>query len=298
MTTICFQNDKIILLFGKHSGKSIFVSSVKVAELSEGSVINGVVTDRTAVSQALIELSRQASPRIKRAALILDSSLVYSRQAVIPLTSKKRTDIIVANEFSEHELRDKELVFDYSFIGRQEGEKSISVLCYAVEKSFVGSFIELFKEAGIGLSSIDISTNCIVKYMRMMRVLNEKSYIVSVVDKNAISLYLFTGNVYYYSVKGRLLSEKGTLDFYQEISSQISSIIQFNKSQRNGFEISDVFLCGLESSYAAECAAFISDLGINTAPVFIFNNIIERKKGSSSVSASDYLYNIGGLIGR
>ncbi|MFA5657961.1 MAG: hypothetical protein WC900_01610 [Oscillospiraceae bacterium] len=295
-TSLCLLNDRIIAVCGREQKSGVFVTAYRSLELSEGSIINGVATDFSEVEASLKKLKDDAYMKLKNVTLILDSSLIFMRQAVIPITGKRKTSLIISNEFSDIETGEKNLLKDFSILNKNMREKNASVLCYAAEKELIGSYIGLFKKAEISLSKIDISTSCIIKYAKRIQALRGKTYVVSVIGENAAVLYLFVKNQYFYSTRARLLSEPFSDDFYQEISAKLSSMLQFFKSQHSGFDISDVYLCGLDDSQAAKCAFYINDLGIAVSSSAIFDGIISRRKNLNTFSGSDYLYNIGSFL--
>ena len=83
------------------------------------------------------------------------------------------------------------------------------------------SYIELFDATGIRLKSVDISINALHKLTQELADLNGKTYIVSVLDGNNVSSYLFEKNHYTFSNRTRLFSERGTQAFISEMNSNI-----------------------------------------------------------------------------
>ncbi len=291
-TTICFQNDKILVLSGKYNGKQLSVRGFRIFELSEGSIINGVITDSFSIRQVLSKIKSDKTLFCKDVRVIIDSSLIYIKQAVFPLVSDSKMNIFVENEFVGFDSKNSEMIFDYSVLSHENGKK-VSVACFAMEKSLAKSFIDIFAEEGIKLSAIDVSTNCVIKYTVGIPMLKGKTYVIASVDNNSISLMLFVNNKYYYSTRARILSDADTEDFFQEISSQVSSIVQFNKSQRNGFQIEEIFLFGLTDRQSAHCGRYISDLGIQNSPTLVFGSVVNSRR---ELNPSDYIYNIGSLL--
>jgi len=298
-TTICFLNDKILVLSGMSKGNNVYINCYKTFELSEGSIINGVITNNYSIKEVLNKIKADKELYFKKVRIVIDSSLIYIKKAVAPKISQSKLNIFVENEFVGLDKKNNELIFDYSIINtNNQTKRNINVVCYATEKSLVKSFIDIFAEEKINILSIDISTNCIIKFASCIKSLAKKTYVIANVDRNNISLILFVDNSYYYSTRARLLSDIGTEDFYQEISSQISSIVQFNKSQRNGFDIEEAYICGLTDIENSICSRYISDLKIRNSSTIIFNSIITYSKKMQSMSATDYVYNIGTLLGK
>lgn len=299
-TTICFLNDKILALSGKFNGKNVYVNSCKVFELSEGSIINGVIINNYDIKEVLRKIKSDKTLFFKnKVSIILDSSLIYIKAGNFPVSSKAKMDIFAENEFVGFDSKNTEMIFDYSIIKKSNSKtESTSIVCYAVEKAMVKSFIDIFQEEGIAVSSIDISINCISKFIYNLKFLEKKTYVISNIDKNNITLILFVNNNFYYMTRARLFNDYGTEDFFQEISTNLSSLVQFNKSQRNGFDIESVYICGMTSFENMSCTKYISDLGIENGKNSIFDSAINFSKKIKSFSTTDFIYNLGSLIGK
>jgi len=296
-TTICFLNDKIIALSGKLKGKHIYINNYRVFDLSEGSIINGVITNNYSIKEVLRKIKFDKTLYFKNVNIVLDSNSIYIKKAIAPNVSKTRITTFVENEFVGFDSKNSEMVFDYSIINpHNDGRKSIDVVCYAIEKSLIKSFIDIFAEEKIKINGIDVSSNCVMKYASKIKKLDKKTYVIANVDRSNIALMLFVDNSYYYSTRARLLADVGTEDYFQEISSHISSIIQFNKSQRNGFNIEDVYICGLNNEENSFCTRYISDLGVSNSSTYILNSIVHYNKMFKSINPPDFIYNLGCLI--
>ena len=295
-TTICFLNDKIIAMSGEMKGNKICVSDYKIYELKEGSIINGVITNNFAVKATLEAIKSKPSLYNKgRVSVIIDSSLIFIKHANFSLTSRAKMEILAENEFSGLENQGQELIYDYSII-KPSWAKTASISCYAVEKSLVNSFSEIFEEVKIPIKRIDISYNCIEKFTSIVKSLGNSTYVIANVDKNNMMLMLFVDGQFYYSTRARLLSDYGTDAFYLEIATNLSSINQFNKAQRKGHEIEKVFLCGISDIENMNCTSFIKDIGLTNESTKIFEINIKYSKNIRSVNTNDLIYNIGSLI--
>ncbi len=298
-TTICFLNDRIIAMSGTLTKNHVHVQNFKVFELSEGSIINGVITNSSSVKSVLKQIKDDASIFSKSISLIINSSLVYIKQATIPNASKSQIITFVKNEFIGIDSNNTEMLFDYSLIKdekHKEKTNSSSIVCYAVEKNMIKGIIELFEEEEITLSSINVSTNCLIKLASAVPSLENKTYAIANVDKNNITLVLFVNNKYYYSTRARLIHDFETEEFFQEISTQLSALNQFNKSQKNGGDISEVFLCGLSQEQSELCSQYISDLGIKNSSTDIFSSVATCLNYRLEMNASDFIFNIGAFF--
>lgn len=74
----------------------------------------------------------------------------------------------------------------------------------------------------------------------------DKTYVISVIDGNNVSSYLFENNHYTFSNRTRLFSDRGTYEFIMEMNSNISQLIQFSKSKRSQYTIETAYFCGLD----------------------------------------------------
>lgn len=296
-TTICFLNDKIIAMSGKARGRSSFVKSFEIFELAEGSVINGVITDSGRVREVLRAIKNEKNLYYKNnVTLIIDSSLIYVKHASFSPTSKAKMQILAENEFVGIDSQSKDMIFDYSVIKCSKQKKPASITCYAVEKTIVTGFLEVLDEEKIKPVCIDISYNCIEKFISGVSELNNKTFLIATVEKNNMLVMLFVNGVFYYSTRARLLNDYGTEEYYQEIATNISSINQFNKSQRNGHEIKSVFLCGMSEIDSMHCTQYIKDIGLENSSTIPFKSVFDYSSDIHSVNSTELLFNAGSLI--
>lgn len=296
-TTICFLNDRIIAMSGKIKGRRSYIQDFEIYDLPEGSVINGVITNSFNVRDVLNKIIQNKKLCNKNSiSVIIDSSLIYVKHASFSLTTRSKMEILSENEFVGIDSQNTDMIFDYSVIKPAKAKKFPSITCYAVEKSLVKGFTEIFDELKLSVKRIDISYSCIEKLVSTISVLSDKTFVIASVDKNNILLMLFVDGVFYYSTRARLLNEYATEEFYQEIATNLSSINQFNKSQRNGHEIERVYLCGMSDIDNMHCTAYIKDIGLDNTSTSVFRSALDYSAKIRSVNATDLLFNVGSLI--
>ena len=169
----------------------------------------------------------------------------------VPQLSRKELLKVAKDELADIDGSYEDLIYDYSVLQssfEEEEKKGGEILCCAVERKLLTSYIELFDATGIRLKSVDISINALHTLTQELADLNGKTYIVSVLDGNNVSSYLFEKNHYTFSNRTRLFSERGTQAFISEMNSNISQLIQFSKSKQSPYPIERAYFCGLDDA--------------------------------------------------
>lgn len=136
------------------------------------------------------------------------------------------------------------MLVDYSVVNPKNQDGSCSILAVLSTKEFVTSYISLFKEAKIELDVIDLVQNCLIKMMKRLKSLQNKTYAVFILDKNMLMQCLFSNDNFVMTRRSRILADPADEGFEREVGQNINSIIQFNKSEQTGADITDIFLCG------------------------------------------------------
>ncbi|MDR1082798.1 MAG: hypothetical protein LBL27_02895, partial [Coriobacteriales bacterium] len=110
---------------------------------------------------------------------------------------------------------------------------------------------------------------------------------------------LFEQGVYRISQKYRLLNPPGSEELRREVASNISSMVQFQKSQHRDISIDAIHVLGMTSDQMPE---FIKETGFLETPISALS-LNEQIKltgranfDQASFVSSKYLYNIGTMI--
>lgn len=297
-TSICFLNDKILVLKGAVSNKTVKVVGYDTFRLREGSVINGVITDTSNIREVLNVIKSDKNLFSKDVSVILDSNLIHTKIASAPLVNQNKLLIAAKNEFANMENPDNDFAFDYSVISPKNKDNNCTILCYAVQKSMIKSYLELFSDIKVKLECIDASVNSIINYTLSIDTLKNKSYILMYLNQNNLSSYMFIKNKFYYSTRARLINEIKSTAYISEIVSQISTMLQFNKSQKNGEDINEVYISGLTNDTYIRMEPLIKDLGISVFPATQFKSNLKIKRNLDFYNSDEFIYNIGCLLGK
>ncbi|MDO4566905.1 MAG: pilus assembly protein PilM [Oscillospiraceae bacterium] len=308
-SSLCILNNSIKLLFASPSKNALSVENWASSPLPEDAVLGGVIVNDSPVRTALSKLRGEFGNALNKVNLVLSSSSVLTKQFSAPKLPEKKLLKLIENEFADITEGRGELLYDY--IPIPDGAYGPStVLAVAVEKEYIGSYISLFQELGIKLGSIDISLSSLLQLSSCSRI-GGKTCIMAVLDANSLCAALFVNGVFRFFNHNRLIEERGTEASAREIARHISSIIQFNTSEKTGREISHVYFGGLlreERGVKVASDDFVlgpltdfikSELEIEAHEFPSFEEIrLSSRSERRSFPLGEYVYCAGNLLGR
>jgi len=244
--SVYFSNENIVVISGKAAGSEIKVSSMACAPLPAGTLINGMVINDELVQSRLLDLRSKGVLPKSGIRLVIDRSSVLVKFMTVPRMNSKSLMELLKSTFSGAAETRNELVYDYSVIDQDEGSRgNMQILGCAIEKALVEDYVNLFKSAGIGLGSIDIALNAVLKFKNFCSEYKDTTFILSFIDAENVFSLLFVDGRFSFSNRFRLTARRGTMESASEFNNMLSSIIQFNKTQKNNREIELALLCGL-----------------------------------------------------
>lgn len=293
-TSLYISNGSVDIVEGISSKKSITVKRAINKELEDGTIINGSIIEENAIKDVIKEIYDENKTLSKKIKLVVDSSSIYTKLLTVPSLSDNKLQEIVKENFKE--LEDYEnLIYDYMTIDLSDKTKGITILACAVERDFIKSYVNIFKELKIDIKSINISLACGISLLSMFTQLNGKNYVVSTLDKNSLTNILFIDGIYTYQNRVRLVEERGTDKSIIEIINTISSLIQFNKSERGTDKpIEEMFFCGLIDNEKGILDEIKHSLSIDASELETDKNI--KFNGNEKCDAKNHFYTIGNLI--
>ncbi|HAN21665.1 MAG TPA: hypothetical protein DCP51_08350 [Clostridiales bacterium] len=276
--SIYLSNENLVVVSGKAEKNSIKIKTFFTVPLPHGTLINGIIIKDELIRSYLIKLrSKGILPR-KNIRLVIDRSSVLTKFMTIPNMKNKYIYNLIKETFSGAAEARNELVYDYSVI--ETGKvKNVGnqILACGMEKSLVKDYINLFKSAGISLSSIDIALSSVLKLQNCYNEYKNRTFILSIVDGENVFALLFLNGKYSFSNRFRLISNRGTPESFVEYGSFLSSIVQFNKTQKNNREIESVLFCGLRKDEEGLCGELTVALNIKVEE-FIGSSVIKPVK--------------------
>lgn len=274
----------------------IKVQFCKEVALDDNAIINGVITDEQQVTKGLQTLAESG---VRSCRLVIDSGQILMKNIEIPMMKKREIKDVVKHALSDIDSSYEDLLYDYSVLStRQENIRNkAEILCCGMERKLLASYVEVFEHAGIRLLSVDVSVNALLKLTQELNDFIDKTYIVSVVDANNVSSYLFIENHYVFSKRARLFSERGSSAFITEMIGTVSQLMQFGKSNYS-LPVAYAYFCGLnEQENAVVNESVRSNLRIESE---VFPNArlisIADKEERKKFQLHSYVYAVGALI--
>jgi hypothetical protein len=157
----------------------------------------------------------------------------------------------------------------------------------------------VFTAVGFKLKRIDVGSNALAKIAQFVPQLQSNSSVLVHIDDAALSITLFEQGFYRISQKYRLLNPPGTEERHREVISNISSMVQFQRSQRRDVSIDAIHVLGVPSDFMP---SFVEATRFLEIPVFALSldtQIALTGKAhfeQASFISSKYLYNLGAMI--
>lgn len=290
---VYITNNKIQVLTGSCVKNKLQVVNFYEEPLEEGCILNGIIMNNYSLQNTLTQMWQKNNLPTKNVTLVVNGSSITVKPLKIPQVNPKNVPGLIRAEFKDIEGVQNMLV-DYSVVNPKNQDGSCSILAVLSTKEFVTSYISLFKEAKIELDVIDLVQNCLIKMMKRLKSLQNKTYAVFILDKNMLMQCLFSNDNFVMTRRSRILADPADEGFEREVGQNINSIIQFNKSEQTGADITDIFLCGFPGDSVQMFPHFASNFGV-TVRAFP-----EYKPGElglpEGMNPGDFIVLLGSLI--
>jgi Tfp pilus assembly PilM family ATPase len=291
--SVYISNTSIKVVNGKSGKNKITVKDAVRRSIPEGLIINGIITNENGLKDEIKKIWNEYNLPLKDVRLVISGKYVMFKLMKVPNTTPKNILSLIYSEYTGIENID-DFIFDYTVINPENEDKTASVLACATSRENVGQYIDVFESAGIKISSINTALNSAIKLMRNFSSLKNSTYLLAVIDGNMLSPVLFADGYFCFSNRSRLMEERGTSANINEMANIISSFIQFNKAQKNKFDISDVYFCGTNKLENSMCKSISDILGINAGILNECPEIITSY--AENFTVSEYIYPVGNLI--
>ncbi len=131
-----------------------------------------------------------------------------------------------------------------------------------------------------------------------MSELCDEMHVLAMVDGNNLILTLFDGAEYVLANRYRLLNTFLQAGWYEEFSDNISSLIQFNKGQKNR-DITAVYVDGVPEAALMEMEESLRRANVKIRPIPREGAVeLEEQAGkeSEAFQLGKYMYNVGNLL--
>ncbi|MEG1505405.1 MAG: hypothetical protein RR369_03595 [Lachnospiraceae bacterium] len=303
-TVIYLSNSNIQIAIGESGKKSASIQKLYSIDIAEGSLLNGVIISEGQLQKELSSIWEGMKLPKKRIRLIIDSTQFFTRTITLPQLNEKKTQLLLQKEFAEIE-NSAEYLFDYRPVQPDQKTGLVQILAVAVEKNFIRSYVEFFKELNIEIGSIDIALNGQLKVYERVPQADRGTFISTCLEgSNLVSTLMVDGQFQYFN-RARLFAAHGTEEFGVEVARTISGIMQFHATQKDEHQLEQIILCGFEEGDYQVSLEALKGLEIEAGvskeePPFQMpdkENLVTDKKMVGEVPrVSDYLFVAGGLL--
>ena len=213
---------------GSPTAKGARITAAAAAQLPEGCLINGVITNEADLAEALKAFFARHKLPTGRVALIVGGSQFVHRVISLPAMSEKKRLAVLAHELSSGGAETTAPLDDYMLLARDAKTRADTVLATRVEQSVIAGYAALAKAAGFKLYSIDLGLAAPIKAVRTIPALQSETFVLLHFDDDTVSACLFVKGQYTYSTRSRLFNPRGSAESGAEIAQKLSGILQFH----------------------------------------------------------------------
>ena len=243
-TVVFLSTSGLQMIQGNVSKSQIHISSFREYALIEGTMLDGKILDDQPIRDILLELKKEHVDSVR---LVVDSGQILVKCAMLPKANHRQMIQFVQDEFVDVQSQYEDLLYDYTILKEKvENKEGQLVLCAALEREFLKPYIDLFKEMGVSISSIDILTNSVIKLTESIDKLKNQSFILTAINGQDVNHYLFINGQYEITNRTRVFSDRGTVAFITELSNSLTKLLQFTKGAYKDQQLSQVYFAGLE----------------------------------------------------
>jgi len=235
-TILYINNDKVSILQAKRRKGEINVINSLEYQLDQGSVVNGVLININEIRQII----KNNEKILDNAIVVLNSSNIQIKKLEHPGLKGVQFNNYLKKEFFLPE--DGSIIYGVS--SRKIG-KTYESLFMGVPREFIQKYLELFKEAGITVGGFEILQKGMANFVKTRKNLADQTFVLSLIEGNNLISVLIENGEYVLTERSRLMSEVFSDAFLDELLLKLSSLIQFNQSQKSPYVISSGYYVGL-----------------------------------------------------
>lgn len=294
-SALYIANESITAIVGKMAGKRLQIRQTAKAALPAGAVLGGIIMDEKALSETLQQLSGQIKGGLGDVRVVIGGSQIYCKRSVVPKMPKRKLLEWEVSEFTDVDTENDELIYDCLILSDLGVNQGNSALLCAARRSLIASYAELFQSIKIKLGCIEPAVSAMQKLIGQLEATREATSIVLNMDGNSLEATLFVKGEFRISNRMRLIAARGTAESTAEISRMVSSIIQFNLSERSGEAVHQVLVLGSRPEEQAMLNSIQTAYDLPTSVLTDGGNAIAAP--NDGFVLADYAFAAGTLIG-
>jgi hypothetical protein len=289
------------LVTGDADAKAITIRKYAELLLPSGGMINGIITDEDAMTRFFAQAMSDYELEKEPALLVINNNNIQARAMEVPPVSEDMVLEFIRREYNQHSEGENDgNIYDYAVLSPKGADGGVRILAVGVARDLLESYRRVFVNAGFNLKSIDIGLNCQIKIAKFMPQLQDGSVILILVDDRVLTLTLFENGEYVISNRYRLAHTYDDPEITNEIGGNISSMVQFNKTQKDNAAITAAYVSGLNESHVNALRFSLTYLGIDIQGLDmseqISNHADDASAWATGFDTGKYLLNIGNLL--
>lgn len=297
--SVYIANEQLHVAIGSGSAKEARVKNVYNLALTEGSIINGVITNEAQLREDMMRIWRQYRLPRKELYLVIDSGKIMTKVVQVPYMKDRELINYINLEFADGERQEQ--VIDYFPFPKADPYAPNSVFCGAVEKSVIESYLALFESMKMKLARINIGLACLIKAAMVSGIFAGQTCIFMILEGNNAISVLFENGVYTYSRRNRLFNNPGTPERVDELEHIVDGVRRFYAQKHSEHTLDTLYITGGSEEEISRLDGRTQPGGIRA----VMPGALKRIKfpqtgitdeGPAAITAASYIYSIGNLL--
>lgn len=265
MTVVMLGHNTVQAAVGSRRGRQVLVQKLRRARLPLNCVRNGLITDETALRDALAKFWQANDLPVRRVTLLLSGGPFETRILTLPHMSPSKTAGVIRHELS---LGGKagDNIDDYMVLARNPHTHTDRVLATRMERCFLEEYIHLARAMGLHLFSIDLAMAGLIRLVRAQAMFRSLTFLVLMFDGDVLDTFLFEQGSYKGTTHSRLQFQRGSPESAAEILQKLSGQLQGYQAEHSPHALTHVYFGGRAARDMAVCAPGVEALGLQAAP--------------------------------
>lgn len=276
-------------------GKKLFLNAPSLFRSPLYLIENGRISDAEELRHIIVSGAQKAGIKKAKSIIVLNDSMVITREIVLPMVKNKEMDQMVKLEVQSYLPGDiSEYTVRYRILSQNSTDKSRYAIVTCVKTQLVNDIYELFKKTGFTPVLIDTPVNSLIKYTKRHmegEVLQQ--------NKKTILLNLGASSIDMVVFQGKVPVSQQVINFNsQRIDVIISNTFNIDRLEAEQYKIR----YGLYSLYNSDASEMSRTIGsminnqLDTMMGDLYRRIHEHITGSTENPVNEIILT-GGLSG-
>lgn len=294
ITSLYLCSRTVYAAVGTPTADGARITALCSRELPEGCLINGVITNESDLAAGLRSFFADNRLPDKKVALCVGGTQFQHKLLTLPIMSDKKLYPVLARELTTAGVETQAPLDDYMLLHRDKKANTDTLLACRVESAVIEGFVNLAKDAGFTLGSIDCGLAGQLKLVEASPALAGKTFVLLQFDDDTLNASLFEQGAFTYSTRSRLFYSRGTQESGAEIAQKLSGLVQFHIANKGADAISTVYFGGSTPADLQVCRPGCEALSLATE-LFPDSPKVKLPAGSR---LADALFAAGNLTAR